>query len=142
MNDMLSIKRLLSTLEKKQLLSFQQVRDLYARRVELVEQHERHLKKPGTGSTDVDDSFTLIDTIVALNLKRKDDPLKALDEDTIYKTLAESWGVPFVKIDPLKLDLNLVTTTIPISFAKNHLVLPIEIRQGELIVATPESIQS
>lgn len=141
MNDMLTIKQLLSALEKKQLLSFQQVRDLYARHVELVKQHERHLKKQGDGSTDIhlnpDDPFSLIDTIVSLNLKRKDDPQKTLDEDTIYKTLAKIWGVPFIKIDPLKLDLNLVTTTIPISFAKNHLVLPIEIDQGQLIVATP-----
>jgi general secretion pathway protein E len=61
---------------------------------------------------------------VALNLKRKDDPSKTLDEDTIFQTLAEGWGIPFVKVDPLKLDLNVVTTTIPISFAKKHLVLP------------------
>ena len=40
------------------------------------------------------------------------------------------------KIDPLKLDLNLVTTTIPRSFALRHLVLPIAIKDGYLTVAT------
>ena len=44
---------------------------------------------------------------------------------------------PFVKVDPLKLDLNVVTTTIPISFAKNYLVLPVAVSQGKLTVATP-----
>jgi general secretion pathway protein E len=138
-NDPLSIKRLFSTLEKKKLLSFQQVRDLYAKRFELIKQIERRHSKRGDSSTDVDRDapFLLIDAIVSLNLKRHDDPQKILNEDTIYEALAESWGVPFVKIDPLRLDLNLVTTTIPISFAKNHLVLPLEIKQGELTVATP-----
>jgi general secretion pathway protein E len=72
-----------------------------------------------------------------LNLNRKDDPSKTLDEDAIYKAIAHRWKVPFVKIDPLKLDLNIVTTTITISFAKKHLVLPIGIDGGHLVIATP-----
>jgi general secretion pathway protein E len=135
----LSAKRLLSTLEKKGLISFQQARDLYANRLELVKQHDRRLAKQGGGaaSENRNNPFLIFDAIVALNLKRKDDPSKTLDEDTIFKTLAEGWGIPFVKVDPLKLDLNVVTTTIPISFAKKHLVLPIGISQGKLTVATP-----
>ncbi|MDJ0856667.1 MAG: GspE/PulE family protein [Desulfobacterales bacterium] len=43
----------------------------------------------------------------------------------------------YKKIDPLKLDLNLVTTKIPHNFAMKHLVLPIEINAGTLVVATP-----
>ncbi|PIE66736.1 MAG: type II secretion system protein E [Deltaproteobacteria bacterium] len=82
-------------------------------------------------------SFVLIDAIVSLNLKRQDDPAKTVDEDCVFQALADSWNIPFVKVDPLKLDLNVVTTTVPISFAKNHLVLPIEIDKGKLTVATP-----
>jgi general secretion pathway protein E len=138
-SDQLSEKRLLSTLEKKGLISFQHARDLYGNRFELIKQFERRRVKQG--ETDFienrDKPFIFIDTIVALNLKRKDDPSKMLDEDTIFQALAESWGIPFIKVDPLKLDLNVVTTTIPISFAKNHLVLPIEVSQGKLTVATP-----
>ncbi|MCK5099556.1 MAG: type II/IV secretion system protein [Desulfobacteraceae bacterium] len=48
---------------------------------------------------------------------------------------AKKWGIPFKKIDPLKLDLNLVTKTIPKSFAKKHLLLPVEIKEGRLVVA-------
>ena len=136
MNDTLSIKRLLSILEKKDLLSFRQVQDLYSKRLELINQHFKNRGEASTKSPP-EDPFVLIDAIVALNLKRSDDPMKTLDEDAIYLVLADSWEVPFIKIDPLKLDLNLVTTTIPISFAKNHLVLPIEINEGELTVATP-----
>jgi general secretion pathway protein E len=139
-SDPLSEKRLLSILEKNALLSFQQARDIYVNRLDLVKQAQRRREKAGlpefTGKRGW--FYQFIDTIVSLNLKRKDDPSKALDEDTIYQCLAESWKIPFVKIDPLNLDLNIVTTTIPISFAKNHLVLPINISQGELTVATPD----
>jgi general secretion pathway protein E len=137
--DQLSAKRLLSALEKKGLISLQQARDLYANRLELLKQVERRRAKHGGGAVNEshDSPFFLIDAIVSLNLKRSDKPSKTLDEDTVYKTLADDWRIPFVKIDPLRLDLNVVTTTIPISFARNHLVLPIAVRQGRLTVATP-----
>ena len=139
MTEQLSDKHLLTTLEKKGLISFQQAKALYVNRAKLVTQYLRRLdKNKGSGFDEKRDKpFLLIDTIVAQNLKRDDNPSKTLDEDSIFQTVAEGWDIPFVKIDPLKLDLNLVTTTIPISFAKNHLVLPIEIRQGKLTVATP-----
>jgi general secretion pathway protein E len=139
MSDRLSAKYLLSALEKKALISFQQARDLYSNRFELVKEYERRLSKSQKTAPAENNSgiFALIDAIVALNLNRKDDPSKTLDEDTIFQALAQGWGVAFVKIDPLKLDLNIVTTTIPITFAKKHLVLPITVSEGKLTVATP-----
>ncbi|MCK5312701.1 MAG: type II/IV secretion system protein, partial [Desulfobacteraceae bacterium] len=79
--------------------------------------------------------ITFVDVILYLKLKRTDQPSKQLDEDIIYKIFAKKWGLPFKKIDPLKLDLNLVTKIIPKSFAKKHLLLPIEIKEGRLVVA-------
>ncbi len=138
-NDPLSAKRLLTSLEKNRLISFQQARDLYARRFELVQQFKRRSGRSGKDAADAsrDEPFVLIDAIVSLNLERLDDASKVVDEDAVFQALATSWAIPFVKIDPLKLDLNIVTTTIPISFAKNHLVLPIAVSQGKLTVATP-----
>ncbi len=81
--------------------------------------------------------ITIIDVIASLNLKRADDPARPLDEDLMAQTLADHWEVPYQKIDPLELDLNLVTGTIPHSFAIKHLVLPIHVRDGCLTVATP-----
>jgi len=79
----------------------------------------------------------ILETLVALKLSRADNPSLRLDEESIYQALASAWGVAYKKIDPLNLDLNLVTTTIPRNFALKHLVLPIDIRDGELVVATP-----
>ncbi len=79
-----------------------------------------------------------IDIVLYLKIKRKDEPSKKIDEDLIYKTLAHAWKIPYKKIDPLKLELNLVTGTISKSFAAKHLLLPLMIEEGKLIVATPD----
>ncbi len=81
---------------------------------------------------------SFIDVLLWLNLKRADEPGKFLDEDTIYAALADDWKVPYQKIDPLKLELNLVTGTISKSFAARHLLLPLAVEAGKLIVATPD----
>jgi len=59
-----------------------------------------------------------------------------VDEDKITKTLAEVIGLPYVKIDPLKLDVQLITRTLSRPFARKHAVLPLEKRSGALVVAT------
>ena len=79
-----------------------------------------------------------IDIVLYLKIRRKDEPSKRIDEDLIYKTLAHAWKIPYKKIDPLKLELNLVTGTISKSFAAKHLLLPLMIEEGKLIVATPD----
>ncbi len=79
----------------------------------------------------------IIDVIASLNLSRADNPNLPLDEEIIYQALAKKWQIPFERIDPLKLDLNTVTTTIPRNFALNHLVLPIRLKDCRLTIATP-----
>ncbi len=84
---------------------------------------------------------TIVDVIASLDIKRADDPsLRVLDEETIFQALAKAWKIPYRKIDPLKLDMDLVTSKIPHTFAMKHLVLPIEIKDGHLIVATPNPL--
>jgi len=91
----------------------------------------------GSSSSKITNPTTIVDTISFLKLNRKDDPTKELDEETIYQALAAEWKIPYKKVDPLKLDLKLVTTTIPRSFAMKHLVLPTAVQDGWLTVATP-----
>jgi len=95
-------------------------------------------KKKGSAAfgAETADSISIIDIIAALNLRRADDKEKRIDEECIFQFLAMEWGYPYKKIDPLKLDLNTVTTTIPKSFAMKHQVLPIDVSEGCLTVAT------
>lgn len=84
------------------------------------------------------DLVSFIEVIEYLKIDRKDKPSKKINEDLIYKTLARSWKISYEKIDPLKLELNLVTGTISESFAAKHLLLPLKIEAGKLVVATPD----
>jgi len=78
----------------------------------------------------------IVDVISSLDLERADDSSKILDEETIFQALAKVWKVPYKKIDPLNLDLNVVTSKIPHTFAMKHLVIPIEVKDGYMTVAT------
>jgi len=104
-------------------------------RKRLVNTRSRH-QKSDAADNKIRNPITIVDVLIPMNLQRADDKFKGLDEDIIFQALAKSWRMPFKKIDPLKLDLNVVTTTIPRSFAMKHLVLPIAIQDGALTVAT------
>ncbi|MDY6903602.1 MAG: GspE/PulE family protein [Thermodesulfobacteriota bacterium] len=85
----------------------------------------------------INNPVTVVDVIASMGLPRADKDAGELDEEAVFQVIADSWGVPYKKIDPLKLDLELVTNTIPRSFAMNYLVLPIAVENNTLIVATP-----
>ncbi len=59
-----------------------------------------------------------------------------VDEDKASRVVATAAGVPYRKIDPVKLDAQLITRTLSRPFARKHGVLPIERRDGKLVVAT------
>jgi len=59
-----------------------------------------------------------------------------VDEDKATRAVAEAAGIPYRKIDPLKLDASLITRTLSRPFARRHAVLPLERRGGLLVVAT------
>jgi len=59
-----------------------------------------------------------------------------LDEDKATQAVALVTGVPYRKIDQLKLDAGLITRTLSRPFARRHAVLPLERRGGLLVVAT------
>ena len=80
---------------------------------------------------------TIVDVIASMNLTRGDGGKGLVDEDAIFQALALSWDLPYRKLDPLKLNLNVVTSHIPKHFAKKHLVLPVAVEDGKLTVATP-----
>jgi general secretion pathway protein E len=82
--------------------------------------------------------ISFIDVVVYLKIERQDQPGKIIDEDLIYKVLAAAFRLEYIKIDPLKLELNLVTGTISKSFALRHLLLPLKMEAGKLVVATPD----
>ncbi len=58
-----------------------------------------------------------------------------VDEDSIARIVAAAVGLAYRKIDPLKLDAHLITRTLSRPYARRHAVLPLERRDGRLVVA-------
>jgi general secretion pathway protein E len=60
----------------------------------------------------------------------------SLDEDRVTEAAARAAGIPYLKIDPLKLDMALATRTVSRPYAQKHVLLPLErTEQGRLRVA-------
>jgi len=80
----------------------------------------------------------VVDILVSLQFVIPGRKNQILSEETIMRVVAKDLRMPFKKLDPLELDLDLVTKTIPKSFALKHLLLPFDIRNGIYEVAIYE----
>ncbi len=60
---------------------------------------------------------------------------RSLDEDALAEVIAADAGVPAEKIDPLKIDAQLVAGTLSRPFARRHSVLPLRREAGVLRLA-------
>jgi general secretion pathway protein E len=79
-----------------------------------------------------------VEIVAAAALKRADRPEEGLDEDAATRVVAQRLGIPYVKLDPLKLDAELITTTMSRPFARRHVVLPIAQKESVLEVAVAD----
>ncbi|HET9552262.1 MAG TPA: ATPase, T2SS/T4P/T4SS family, partial [Anaeromyxobacteraceae bacterium] len=60
---------------------------------------------------------------------------EVVDEDKATAVVAQAVGLPYRKIDPLKLDAQLITRTLSRPFARKHAVLPLERKGSKLVIA-------
>ena len=123
-------------LEKKSLITRQQRNISFKKEEEDQRKRLRKLRKirdglNGNGHLDIGP----VEIITSLRLKVSEDEEGLLTEEMIVEALADDLGFPFKKIDPLELDLEVVTRTIPRPFAVKNLAIPISLEDGELKVA-------
>ena len=121
------------------LINKEQALEVFEKKEKVRENIEKQKARQSNGAlagVRITNPTTIVDVIMSFKFKRSDKEDVELDEDAVFKVLAGKWDKPYKKIDPLQLDLNLVTTTIPRSFAMKHLVLPIEVENGNLVIAT------
>ncbi len=77
----------------------------------------------------------LVEIIVSFNLFSGGTESVPLDEEAIMQAVARDQEMPFKKLDPLELDMEIVTKKIPRNFAIRQLILPFNIQDGFLEVA-------
>ena len=79
-----------------------------------------------------------LELIAAQKWKSGRPPGKLLTLETLVEWLAGKLKVPYFHIDPLKIDLGAVTSTMSISYAERFRILPVAVDRMTLTVATSE----
>ena len=77
-----------------------------------------------------------VEIISSLKIANKKSKSKGpIAEDTIMEAIAKDTGYRYMKLNPLKLDIDIVTKTVPKLFAIKHLLVPVSLQNETLTVA-------
>jgi general secretion pathway protein E len=100
----------------------------------LVKAHRGSEPLTAAVQRELEATFTPIEVLASFSLKARDG--RALSEDLLTELVAGRLGLPYVKLDPLKLDAAFVTSVFSKPFARKHGLIPLESTADELTVAT------
>lgn len=128
----LTIKYLSKLLLKKNLLTEEQCSDIMIKSASQKARLQMAGKIKGTKSKkDISPTEIIASFEEDVNGKKG----KKLTEDFITEIIAEEVGFEYLKIDPLKLDLNIVTSYISKPFAHKNMVVPVAEENGVVTMA-------
>ena len=131
----ISDHRILKILEDSKNITSSQKRDILRQSKEIKQNLKQvHSVNIGGVTKEIEHQVTMIDVVASMGFSSGKTVSGILDEEEIVKLVASHLGFAYQRIDPLKLDLELVTKTIPHMFALKHLVVPVNKREGRLEV--------
>ena len=90
------------------------------------------------GRMHLEDEVSAIEVAASLNFEQPGDPGQLLTEDIITAAVAEHAGLPFRKIDPLKLNPDVTTQILSRAFARRTVSVPIERTDDKLTLAVAD----
>lgn len=130
---------LLNLLSKEKLISPEQQKMVTLKKENQRQKLLRAYRDQGeTKKTGTPPPSDLLEVLVSFRFEIPGQEGEILTEEKIIRTIAANLQVPYKKLDPLELDLDIVTKTIPKSFALKHLILPFAVTNGVLSVAICE----
>ena len=132
-------KTILSILTSSGLLSKEQVDDVLSKeniiRSRILKSNESKSTVTRRGRAARAD-ISIIDIISSMNLKVDGNSSTYVTEDAVMKDIAKHLGIPFLKIDPLKLDSDVITKIISRPYALKYQLLPVALSGNTLTIAT------
>jgi len=135
----LTFENLARLMERRGLLSRDQLKDVLSRG-KVQESRLFSNRHSGTSrrSTPGAELVSPAEVLASFNLEIHGSHGNLLTEDAITNALASATGLPYFKIDPLKLDLNVVTDHIPRPFALKNMIVAVEESNGFITVAVAD----
>jgi len=138
----LTIKNVAQLLQRRKLLSAEQLEMIILQGQRQADRLQSHHKTgPSRRLGKEIEQVSPAEVISSFNLEIPGSK-KLLSEDIITETLAKASGLKYLKIDPLKLDLEVVTSHIPRAFALKNLMVPVEMKNGVVTVAVSDPTAS
>ncbi|KWT78281.1 GspE/PulE family protein [Candidatus Magnetominusculus xianensis] len=132
----LTVETVASFLLKRRLITQERYTDIVARGEELILRLQQLNEAGGAkNSSQGIGVITPAEAIAALELEIPGAKGKLLNEDTITEVIATETGIPYKKLDPIKLALDVVTGHIPRPFALRHMIVPVENTAGVITLA-------
>ncbi len=93
---------------------------------------------PQRGRLRLEDEVSAIEVAASLNFEMPGQPGRFLTEDLITSAVAEHAGLPYKKIDPLKLNPDVTTQILSRAFARRTVSVPIERTDDRLTLAVAD----
>lgn len=135
----LTLENVALLLQRRGLLSHDQLKDVLSRgktqETRLFSQHQ------AAASRRLHPGFEVVspaEVIASFNQEIPGSAGKLLNEDAITEAIATTVGMPYLKIDPLKLNLDIVTTHIPRPFALRNLIVAVAEDSRAITVAVAD----
>lgn len=138
----LSLEELLAMLKTAGLLNAQQAADAAARAMTL---RSRVLKtKVGAVRSQAALRYdvTPAEMIASIGIPHPERAHRKVDEDVLAELMAKAAGLPYLKIDPLRLDNDLISKSLARPFARRNVVVPVGREGAKLKLAIAEPFDS
>ena len=128
----LGLQELLGILTTREVLSAERAREIEVRsatlRSRVLKDRVGSVRSQAAARYDVSPAELVAAALVAHPTL----PSRVVDEDTIAEALAQAADLPYLKIDPLTLDNELISKTLSRPFARRHVVVPVA-RDGDMV---------
>lgn len=136
----LTLENCAQLLQKRGVISPEQLSEILARgkaqEARLYALHQSGgSRRTQSGSADI---ASPAEVIASFNLEMFGAAGKILTEDLITEVISSVVGLTYLKIDPLKLDLDVVTSHIPRPFALRNLIVAVAESKGAITVAVAD----
>ncbi len=131
-----SLKWLLGVLRRARILEEGVLRDVEVRaHQQRARLQLKKSKEPGLAEETTANKIEVSPAEILASMDLKDRAAQPLDEERIAEIVAQSAGLEYQRIEPLELDINLVTDTVSRPFALRHAILPLKQDENGLWIA-------
>jgi len=138
----LTLDELLNLLTGAELVSREKAKEIAARSITLRSQVLKERVGSVRSQAAARYEVSPAEIVAALDLPNPSKGGRKLDEDAIAECIAAAASLSYLKIDPLRIDNELVTKTISRPFARRHAVIPVSQESGSMRLAITDPFDS